>query len=134
MKISRIRVITIAAWTWLAAAGPGFAQDSVLLPSRTFQVLREEISGERPLADFKTIISRYSGFAPSKGGDDTAEYIAERLRAAGLSEVTVEGFPADGRSYVWAFLTEPAWEAEAGTLEMVAPRAERLNRSPSCLR
>jgi hypothetical protein len=103
-----------------------FSQSSPLLSSRTFEILRDEISGERPLADFNAIVTRYSGFAPSRGGDATAEYIAERLRASGLAQVAVEGFPADGQQYVWAFLTEPAWEAEAGTLEMVTPRVERL--------
>ena len=120
-----IRAMTLAGVA-LAVAPCAFGQSSPLLPSRTFQVLRDEISGERPLADFSAIVTRFSGFAPSKGGDAIAEYIAGRLRASGLAEVAIEGFPADGQQYVWAFLTEPAWEAEAGTLEMVAPRVERL--------
>ena len=125
MNQTVIALATLAGLVLICAQSVS-AQSSALLPSSTFQVLRDEISGERPLTDFSAIVTRFSGFAPSKGGDAMAEYIAERLRTAGLAEVTIEGFPGDGQSYVWAFLTEPAWEAETGTLEMVAPRVERL--------
>ncbi|MGE0359278.1 MAG: M28 family peptidase [Vicinamibacterales bacterium] len=105
---------------------PVRAQYSPLLPSEVFVAIRGEASGERPLVDFNTIVTRFSGFAPSKGGDQIADYIAGRMRTAGLDEVAIEGFPADGRQFVWAFLTEPSWEAEAGTLELIEPRRERL--------
>jgi hypothetical protein len=102
------------------------AQPSSLLPTDYFHAIREEASGEAPLVDFKAIEARFSGWAPSKGGDEMADYIASRMREHGLEQVAVEGFPADGRKYVWAFLTEPAWEAEAGSLTMVEPNTERL--------
>src|SRR5262249_4109371 len=31
-----------------------------------------------------------------------------------------------GQSFFWAFFTEPAWEAESGTLQMIEPRGERI--------
>jgi rhodanese-related sulfurtransferase len=126
VKHASSSLVSLAGVLLMFTGSPALGQHSALLSPRTFQVLRDEISGERPLADFNAIVTRYSGFAPSKGGDELAEYLAGRLRASGLAEVAVEGFPADGRTYVWAFLTEPAWEAEAGTLEMIAPRVERL--------
>ncbi|MCA1563781.1 MAG: hypothetical protein LC804_27225, partial [Acidobacteria bacterium] len=123
--MTRVLVCLVAA---ALACFPGSvrAQSSPLLPTAIFHAIRGEASGERPLADFNTIVTRYSGFAPSDGGDGIAGYLADRLRASGLDEVAIEGFPADGRRYVWAFLTEPAWEAEVGTLEMLEPRVDRL--------
>ena len=40
--------------------------------------------------------------------------------------MAIEGFPADGQSFFWAFITEPAWEAESAALQMLEPRGERL--------
>ncbi len=101
-------------------------QTSPLFPTTLFHAIRGEASGELPLADFQQIVTRFSGFTPSKGGDDMAEYLAARLRERGLEQVKVEGFPSDGRTFFWAFLGEPAWEAERGTLTMVEPRVERI--------
>ena len=101
-------------------------QTSPLFSKEWFHAIRDEASGELPLVDFQYILARFSGFTPSKGGDDMAEYIADRMREYGLDEVAVEGFPADGKSFFWAFLTEPAWEAESALLTMVEPRKERL--------
>jgi hypothetical protein len=105
---------------------PARAQVSPLFPAAWFQAIRAESTGELPAADFRHIVTHFSGFAPSKGGDEIAEYIAQRMRQSGFDEVAIEGFPADGQSFFWAFITEPAWEAETGVLRLVTPRAERL--------
>jgi aminopeptidase YwaD len=107
-------------------SGSTGAQTTLLLPSPAIQAIRGESTGEIPMTHFRHIVTHYSGFAPSKGGDDLAAYIAERVRAYGLEDVAIEGFPADGQSFFWAFLTEPAWEAESGTLQMLEPRGERI--------
>jgi aminopeptidase YwaD len=102
------------------------AQVSPLFPTAWFQAIRGEATGEIPAAVFRHIVTHYSGFAPSKGGDEIADYIAGRMREFGLDQVAVEGFPADGKAFFWAFKTEPAWEAETGILELVQPRRERM--------
>ena len=110
-----------------AALAVGSAVESVsLLPAKQFDAIRNEASGELPLVDFRNIVNRFTGFAPSRGGDQIAEYIAGRLREYRLTDVTIEGFPADGKRFYWAFLGEPSWEAEAGTLTMTAPQNTRL--------
>lgn len=116
---------------WLALvsallASRAEAQTSPLFSTEWFHAIRDEASGERPLVDFENIITRFSGFSPSRGGDEIALYLEARMREIGLSDIDVEGFPSDGRTFFWAFLGEPAWEAEAGTLDLVEPRKERL--------
>lgn len=110
----------------VALTTPSVAQTSPWLSRDAIRRIGEEVSGERALSHFLQIVTHYGGFTPSLGGDQIADYLAGRARAHGLSEVSVEGFPADGRRYVWTFLTEPSWDAEAGTLTMVAPRRALL--------
>jgi len=109
----------------LSGAWCATAQTHTLLPDALFHAIRDESSGELPLVDFENIVTRFSGFTPSRGGDETADYIASRLRSYGL-DTSVESFPSDGRTYYWTFLGEPAWEGESAVLTMVKPRVERL--------
>ena len=121
------RALILSVGAVAASVVVGSAAGSVsLLSAKYFDSIRDEASGELPLVDFRNIVNRYTGFAPSRGGDQIAEYIAGRVREYGLSDVNVEGFPADGKRFYWAFLGEPSWEAEAGTLTMVSPRPARL--------
>jgi hypothetical protein len=102
------------------------AQTRALLSDQHFRAIRDESSGELPLVDFRAIETRFTGFSPSAGGDRIADYLAARMREHGLADVGIEGFPADGRRFFWTFLTEPAWEPEAGRLVMVEPEIERI--------
>lgn len=87
-------------------------QTKTLLPSSQFHSIRDESSGERPLVDFRNIVTRFAGFTPSKGGDGVAEYIVGRLRGYGLDEVETESFSSDGKTFSWSFLGEPAWDGK----------------------
>ena len=55
-----------------------------------------------------------------------AAFLAQRLTRAGFDDVETESFPSDGKTFVGAFLGEPAWDVESGTLTMVEPRVQRL--------
>src|SRR5208282_505825 len=121
MRISKILCAAAAA-----ACPIVLAQTNTLLPTPISHAIRDASSGEEPLIDFNNIVTRFTGFTPSKGEDDVAEYIAGRLRGNHLTDVKVEGFPADGKKFYWAFVGEPAWEGEVGVLDMVKPRGIRL--------
>jgi len=123
MKKSLVVLITALL---MAPSSRARAQTRTLLADDYFQAIRAESSGERPLKHFQTIHDQFSGFSPSTGGDQIAEYLAGRARELGLSDVTVEAFPADGKTFFWTFLTEPAWEGESGTLTMLEPTVDRL--------
>src|SRR5262249_22843614 len=100
-----------------------YAQE--LLSPDAYKLIKETASGELPFGDFRNLV-RFSGYAPSPGSDQVAEYIAGRARAIGLANVEIERYPADGKSYSWAFRTEPSWEGHEAELWIVQPEKELL--------
>jgi hypothetical protein len=124
--VKSVAVISLFVVVAILVSATSHSQTTSLVGPAVYQAIRDEASGELPLVDFRNISNRFAGFTPSKGGDQIAEYIAGRAREHGLSDVSIEGFPSDGKTWYWAFLGEPSWDAEAGTLSMVKPRGELL--------
>ena len=96
-----------------------------LLSRDAYRLIKENASGELPFADFRNIV-RFSGYAPSPGSDQVAEYLAGRANAMRMTNVQIEKYPADGKSYSWAFRTEPSWEGREAELWVVEPNSELL--------
>jgi len=105
-------------WGTLADAQELLSQDA-------YRQIKENASGELPFADFRNIV-RFSGYAPSPGSDQVADYLAGRARLIGLANVEIEKYPADGKTYSWTFKTEPSWEGREAELWMVEPESELL--------
>lgn len=101
------------------------AKSQQLLAPDQYRTIRENSSGERPFADFKRIV-RFSGYSPAHGADEVANYLAAEAKSMGLTNVAIERYPSDGKSYYWAFHTEPLWEAHKGELWLVKPEKELL--------
>jgi aminopeptidase YwaD len=118
-----IRGCLAAAVLILIAAASLQAQE--LLASDHYKAIREGSSGELPFADFKRIV-QFSGYSPAAGADQVANYLASEAKAIGLSNVAIERFPSDGKSFMWAFRTEPYWEAQKAQLWLVKPERELL--------
>jgi hypothetical protein len=97
------------------------AQHSSLIEDKTLEALISETSGALALGHFRDLLA-YSGFAPSLGSEQTADYIAAKTREFGLEDVRIEEFPSDGQTFFWAFRTEPWWEAKKGDLSVVDAR------------
>jgi aminopeptidase YwaD len=112
-----------ACWWLLSAALPARAEE--MLPPAQYRSIRDNASGERPLADFKKII-RFSGFSPSAGADEVADYLAAEAKAIGLEHVAIEHYSSDGKSFYWAYRGEPYWEGRKGELWLVAPDRELI--------
>jgi aminopeptidase YwaD len=121
---ARVVKFAVCAIIVCVANAPGSAQE--LLSADSYRLIKSQVSGELPFSDFRNIV-RYSGFAPSPGSDQVAEYLAGRLRQMGLANVDIEKFPADGKAYSWAFRTEPSWEGKEAELWMVKPESELLS-------
>ncbi len=108
-----------AALTLFATAAS--AQHSSLLSDEALTAIISETSGALALAHGRNLLS-YSGFAPSLGSEQTADYIAAKAREFGLEDVRIEEFPSDGQKFFWSFRTEPWWEAKKGELLLLDPR------------
>jgi len=105
-----------------------FSYLSVSLPpglnncsSRSISHHSRKLFRRTPFADFKRIV-RFSGYSPAHGADEVANYLATEAKSMGLTNVAIERYPSDGKSYYWAFHTEPLWEAQKGELWLVKPR------------
>ena len=96
-----------------------------LLSRDAYRLIKENASGELPFADIRNIV-RFSAYAPSPGSDQVAEYLAGRANAMRMTNVQIEKYPADGKSYSWAFRTEPSWEGREAELWVVEPDSELL--------
>ena len=90
-----------------------------------YQALLDRFSGERAFwqAAEQNRIERVFTFP---NFERSAERCAEQLRLAGLDEVAVEDFPADGKAVWSGWRTMKAWDVESARLWLTAPRPELL--------
>lgn len=90
-----------------------------------YNALLGRLSGERALGQAleQNRIERYFTFP---NFERSAERCGEQLRLAGLEEVEVESFPADGQTVWSGWRTMKAWDVESARLWMVSPRQEML--------
>src|SRR5713101_4257093 len=100
------------------AAGAARGQKPPLLPEKDVAALANELSGETAKRNLEGI-ARFHRQRGSQGFHSAAELVAERLRAYGLSDVTILQFPADGKVFYGTQRSRPAWDAELGTLDEV---------------
>ncbi len=107
-------VLTLGASLFLLAA-VAEGQKPPLLPEKDVAVLANELSGETAKRNLEGI-ARFHRQRGSQGFHAAAELVAERLRAYGLSDVTILRFPADGKIFYGTQRSRPAWDAEEGEL------------------
>jgi len=102
------------------------AQNEVsILPEETIRALNNELSGERA-QDYIRHIAHYSRLQPSRGYTESAKWLAEAAKEAGLSDVNIERYPSDGEKYYYMYGTSPAWDVEFAELWIIEPREEKL--------
>lgn len=113
--MSRLWMAMILA---LAMTGAALAQKPPLLSEKEVAALANELSGEMAKRNLEGI-ARFHRQRGSQGFHKAAELVAERLRAYGLSDVTIMQFPADGKIFYGTQRSRPAWDAETGDLTEV---------------
>lgn len=113
------------AWLLAIFLALGSTSQGQMLSPESYRLIRDSASGERPLGDFRNL-TQFSGFAPSAGADQIANYLFLETRRLGLTNSEIERFPSDGKAYVWAFRTEPYWEAHRAELWLERPQRELL--------
>src|SRR5713226_3422211 len=110
-------VLTLGASLFvLAAVAEG--QKPPLLPEKDVAALANELSGETAKRNLEGI-ARFHRQRGSRGFHEAAEFVAERLRAYGLSDVAILQFPADGKIFYGTQRSRPAWDADFGELSEV---------------
>src|SRR5712692_2548683 len=114
-----MRILFRSGLAWLGAAlafgGIAHGQKPPLLPEKDVVALANELSGETAKRNLEGI-ARFHRQRGSRGFHEAAELVAERLRAYGLSDVTILRFPADGKIFYGTQRSRPAWDAEEGEL------------------
>ncbi|MCX7974806.1 MAG: DUF4910 domain-containing protein [Candidatus Aminicenantes bacterium] len=100
-------------------------KDDPVLPLSILYQLNNEISGELA-QDYIRDIARYHRLQPSKGYSQAAQWVAEKAKKLGFSEVQIEKYPADGKIFYFMYPTSPAWEVEMAELWITQPQMEKL--------
>ncbi len=114
-----------------AAAAPLLADERVIpfWPDQVPAAIHAEIDGNATLETVREI-GRFHRVHGSPGYAAAAEYLKKKLLAAGLSDATIERFPADGKTRYAHFVSYYGWNPVRATLEEVSPRAALVESFP----
>jgi aminopeptidase YwaD len=91
------------------------------LPSEQWVKLRDEANGAAPYENLR-YLTRLHRVPATAEFDQAAQFIFERAREYGLSEVQSEQFPADGKTQYGMMRSYLGWKVEAGQLWEVRPQ------------
>ena len=95
-----------------------------LLSEPIVAALAKALSGERAHETIKAISGNHR-MRGSRGFRAAAEIVAAKARAAGLEDVKIEEFPADGKIFYGTQRSRPPWDAEFAELWEITPGRER---------
>ena len=127
-----VSLLILWAFLFQSLSGPVAAQSqqsqftkTSLLTDKEVTALASEISG---LIAKDTVIelSRYHRVQGSSGFSRAAQYIADKAKEYGLSQVQIERFPADGEKTYYTLKSAPGWEAERGELWEIEPNKTKV--------
>ena len=109
----------------LAAPAPARAEARKIpfWPDGVPAAIQKHVDGATILAAVRAL-SRWHRVQGSPGFRAAADWLAGELTAAGLSDVTVEHFPADGKTSYAHFKSYLGWNPVAGRLEELAPEKQ----------
>jgi hypothetical protein len=100
----------------ILAAAPAVAEDKApLLTAAETEALAAEISGAGAKRTINAM-SLHHRMRGSKGYNDAAAMIADKLKQYGLAEVETIHLPADGKVFYGTQRSRPAWNAKFGEL------------------
>lgn len=101
------------------------AQRAALLNDGDLRALNNQISGELALETIR-YLGHYSRLQPSRGYHESALWMVDAAKKAGLSDVHIEEYPSDGEIRYLMDRTAPAWDVESAELWIVDPVEEKL--------
>jgi aminopeptidase YwaD len=118
LRVAMCLLITAcASVTTSAAAAP-------LLPELVIAALANELDGDRAKRDVE-VFSQQHRMRGSEPFHRATEHIVAELRRAGLTDVEVLRFPADGKTMFGTQKARPAWDAEFAELWQLEQRDQQ---------
>lgn len=115
----------------LLAAATAAAQDRVVpfWPDSVPSAIHAEVDGVAALETVREL-GRFHRVQGSPGFAAAADLMTQKAIAAGLSDVAIERFPADGKTKYAHFLSHVGWDAISATLEEVSPTKRLIAAFP----
>lgn len=92
-----------------------FSQKPPLLPEDNVKALAQELSGESAKRNLESIVVNHRQRG-SRGFHAAAEFVAEKARAYGLSDVAILQFPTDGKIFYGTQRSRLSWDADSAEL------------------
>ena len=123
-------MLLLLAFGVIAAADGAAAERAVpFWPDAVTEAIHAEVDG---LAALRTVrdLGRHHRVHGSPGFSAAAELVRERAAAAGLTEASIERFPADGRTRYAHFRSYLGWDPKEATLDEASPHARSIARFP----
>jgi len=92
-----------------------------------FEILLDEISGKMA-KDYAVDIAKFHREQASPGFHDAALFVKQELDKIGMDSVSIEEFPADGKTKYWTHKAEVAWKINNGEMWLIEPEKRLLAR------
>ncbi len=98
-------------------------------PDEVPAALHAQVDGTAALQTVREL-ARFHRVQGTAGYAAAADYVRQKALAAGLSNVAIESFPADGVTRYAHFRSYPGWKATFATLEEVSPQKRPIAAFP----
>ena len=98
-------------------------------------LLLDELSG-KIAKEYTLDIARYHRVQGSPGFHEASLYVQKQLEKIGLDKITIEQYPADGKTMYWSHPAIISWWATKAEIRMVEPKnlvLGRYDEQPLCL-
>jgi hypothetical protein len=129
--VTRLLIGVFLAAAAATAGAPSDAPRAIpFWPDAVPAAIRAEVDGNAALETVREL-SRFHRVHGSPGYAAAAEHMRAKAAAAGLSDVRIERFPADGKTRYAHFLAYPGWTPVSATLEEVAPAPGLVESFPA---
>jgi hypothetical protein len=124
-RFSRMGAVAASLLCWSQAATAG---EPPLVSHEVADALAQEISGERAFRELEGLTRRHR-MRGSKELRAAADQLAAGLAAAGLADVQILTFPADGKIFYGTQRSRAPWNARFAELWEMAPDGEGFKKS-----
>lgn len=117
------------------AAAQTYAPPRYLVPDELFNAVAAELSGAQAKENVRGI-TRFHRIQASPGFSRAREWVVNRLKELGITDVEVEAFLSDGTTRYQTYVSPLAWTVREGELWVEEPFRQRFCRYtevPMCL-